>query len=1098
MAVFDTARKTEMYQFFIVAFNAAPGATYLSQLQAAVEADMTTLAIVEVFTMQAQFTSVYPVSMSHEEFATSLVGKVIGNSATVPARQAAVELLVSALDAGMSRGEVIYNVFGNLANRELDPDQPGYDPGDPYLGVAQQFANRIKVAAYFTEVLGEASTSVPVLQQVVENVTNHTAVATTDEIDAFLANPLLGLQLQFSAGVDVLGSSQGADVFALGNMQSAQDGDTLVGFETGKDQLHLTLDFTLAPQRGTAGAGIVVNLGRYALSASTAAAESLLDGNALAPVHGGAGHVAENGGLFFVDMNGNGVIDDGDIRIVSDAVIAAGDVHTTVHGTIGSDVLRGGQGSDALHGGQGADKFVLVGAIDEAMQGHYTEYADVIAQTLVDEGIDEVLNIAELTTLRSVSEANAGDVIEGGAITRDTLYGFGILDLALVNGGGELGVEHLKLFSQVRLTAAQLQGLDVLELVGGGEHILVLTDEAGEPLSLEQQQAVFIAWMNQPGQQLVHNGETLKLGGDGTEEMPAIEYDLDDTEGLPFEDETPEAAPLLDVSVTAGGDLMINAAEAGAATGLLILSSNALRDVVVLGIAGGQPVEIPATLDAVSLLWQFDASGLDDGLVVVQVTDMFDQTLGSVLHLDTVAPAAPVIDNAVDDEPTGQTLLDSGATTNDFTPTYTGSGAEPGSTISLHVNGALLGQALVAPDGTWSIALVDALPAGDYSAVASATDQAGNLSAASVPFLLTLALNNAPQIAGDGTALSGLEFVRNFDNSSDSIPDESSGTRGSITIVPSGSSGIVTDDGSPFALMANGTSPVSGPFTDFGGYSSTWPGDWTSQIKVWLDPAWADNQGFDWTVASNGADGAHQRDFIFHAWKVAGTLYVAGSNNTDFAVNAWKIDNEFIGDKKFAITNAGWYTLEHRFTDDGGVLAVELHLLDADGESLWSTTRTSEADTIPAEIGGNRYGWFTFANVDGGVGVDALVLDLPGAQPRIVEFVDGSALEGIGEHNASGELVFTDIDPDDVHSVATSPAEDGYLGTFSAGILPGDEAGGGAGIVSWNFSVDDAALDFLEAGQTLAQIYTVTVDDGQGGTASADITVTLVGSSDLV
>ncbi len=60
MATFDAGRKAEMYQFFTVAFGAAPGATYWGQLQAAVESGMSTLDIVKVFTTKAQFLSLYP------------------------------------------------------------------------------------------------------------------------------------------------------------------------------------------------------------------------------------------------------------------------------------------------------------------------------------------------------------------------------------------------------------------------------------------------------------------------------------------------------------------------------------------------------------------------------------------------------------------------------------------------------------------------------------------------------------------------------------------------------------------------------------------------------------------------------------------------------------------------------------------------------------------------------------------------------------------------------------------------------------------------------------------------------------------------------
>ena len=74
---------------------------------------------------------------------------------------------------------------------------------------------------------------------------------------------------------------------------------------------------------------------------------------------------------------------------------------------------------------------------------------------------------------------------------------------------------------------------------------------------------------------------------------------------------------------------------------------------------------------------------------------------------------------------------------------------------------------------------------------------------------------------------------------------------------------------------------------------------------------------------------------------------------------------------------AGWYTLQHVFYEDAGALAVDLNLLDASGTVVFTETRFTAADTIPAEVGGNRYAWFTFINVVDGVAVDDHQLSLP-------------------------------------------------------------------------------------------------------------------------
>ncbi|NBT83077.1 MAG: hypothetical protein EBT56_16090, partial [Betaproteobacteria bacterium] len=121
MASFDASKQLDMYRFFLVAFDAAPGVTYWGQLKAAVESGLDTKAIVNIFTTKQQFLSVYPNDLSGAAFSKQLIDAVIKNSASQEAKAQAIKDVQSALEAGMSRGDVLYTVFGNLAARELDP-----------------------------------------------------------------------------------------------------------------------------------------------------------------------------------------------------------------------------------------------------------------------------------------------------------------------------------------------------------------------------------------------------------------------------------------------------------------------------------------------------------------------------------------------------------------------------------------------------------------------------------------------------------------------------------------------------------------------------------------------------------------------------------------------------------------------------------------------------------------------------------------------------------------------------------------------------------------------------------------------------------------
>jgi len=208
-------------------------------------------------------------------------------------------------------------------------------------------------------------------------------------------------------------------------------------------------------------------------------------------------------------------------------------------------------------------------------------------------------------------------------------------------------------------------------------------------------------------------------------------------------------------------------------------------------------------------------------------------------------------------------------------------------------------------------------------------------------------------------------WFQGFETDTSGWLDSDDSWYGIVTRVSSGTSGIVSSEGNWHAIMEGDGS--SGPFSRFDFYRNIWPGTWTAEVDVYLDPLWDNGTGFDYSVAANGSDNSHQRDYIFHVAKdtSTGDLLVGGSNNTNFATRE---DLENIN--HYVVPFAGWYTLQHVFRDQGGALAVDLNLLDSNNSVVFTEARYNAADTIPAEVGGNRYSWFTFINVNGGIAVD--------------------------------------------------------------------------------------------------------------------------------
>ncbi|EKJ9671353.1 BapA prefix-like domain-containing protein [Salmonella enterica] len=107
--------------------------------------------------------------------------------------------------------------------------------------------------------------------------------------------------------------------------------------------------------------------------------------------------------------------------------------------------------------------------------------------------------------------------------------------------------------------------------------------------------------------------------------------------------------------------------------------------------------------------------------------------------VDITPPASPVLTSVVDDQPGITGNLVSGQLTNDATPTLNGRG-EAGATINVYLDGnsASIGTTTVNSDGTWSLTPQTPLANGNHTLTLSATDPAGNSSAVSSGFMLTI------------------------------------------------------------------------------------------------------------------------------------------------------------------------------------------------------------------------------------------------------------------------------------------------------------------------------------------------------------------------
>ena len=239
-------QQTEAYQFFVIAFGAAPGVEYMTQISDAYNAGLTTQQIVNIYTTKAQFTSTYPTIFTSEQFAAALINNVVGSSASAAAKAEAQADIVGALNAGWSRGDVVYQIFTNLAAK---------DPADPMWGATSTLlANKVAVAKYVTEVQLNGSTDVGVLQGVLAGVTATSDVSTPAKIKAIIGGASGGNN-SLTVGMDnIFGTAEGQTYKApiVQNQNGAvtntlESNDVIAAVGTGNK---LVVDLTLTTSGG--------------------------------------------------------------------------------------------------------------------------------------------------------------------------------------------------------------------------------------------------------------------------------------------------------------------------------------------------------------------------------------------------------------------------------------------------------------------------------------------------------------------------------------------------------------------------------------------------------------------------------------------------------------------------------------------------------------------------------------------------------------------------------------------------------------------------------------------------------------------------------
>ncbi len=188
-------------------------------------------------------------------------------------------------------------------------------------------------------------------------------------------------------------------------------------------------------------------------------------------------------------------------------------------------------------------------------------------------------------------------------------------------------------------------------------------------------------------------------------------------------------------------------------------------------------------------------------------------------------------------------------------------------------------------------------------------------------------------------------------------------------------------------------------------------------------------------------------------------------------------------------------------TGTGGIITWDFAVATADVQFLGAGDTITETYTI------------TFTDNEGDTQTRDVDVTITGTNDvMVVGATDlvGAVTEDVavtsGDLTDTGTLAFDDVDLSDVHTASaafkTTTHGGGQLGTLTASVTT-DTTGTGTGtgtggIITWDFAVATADVQFLGAGDTITETYTITFTDNEGDTQTRDVDVTITGTNDVM
>ncbi|MGY3364437.1 VCBS repeat-containing protein [Bradyrhizobium sp. GM2.4] len=182
------------------------------------------------------------------------------------------------------------------------------------------------------------------------------------------------------------------------------------------------------------------------------------------------------------------------------------------------------------------------------------------------------------------------------------------------------------------------------------------------------------------------------------------------------------------------------------------------------------------------------------------------------------------------------------------------------------------------------------------------------------------------------------------------------------------------------------------------------------------------------------------------------------------------------------------------------VTTDDSHTTGTGGVITWNYSVADSAIQYLAQ-GQTKTETFTVHLFDGTSTVDKIVtVTITGTNDNAVITVGASGAVTEDAHptseTASGMLSFSDVDLSDTHSVTSVTPSAGALGMLTASVTTDDShSTGTGGVITWNYSVADSAIQYLAQGQTKTETFTVHLFDGTS-TVDKIVTVIITGTND--